>query len=110
MLLANGAGAVVGPLLASSLMEATSTATLFLFIAVVQGALALFAIARMRYRAPLAEAEKTDFDLAATAQVGTVIPPEPLDPADELVLVPDAAMPGTLTPAEPEGPGADASR
>ncbi len=110
LLLANGAGAVVGPLLASSLMEATSTATLFLFIAVVQGALALFAIVRMRYRPPLAEAEKTDFDLAATAQVGTVIPPEPLDPADELVLVPDAAMPGTLTPAEPEEPGADASR
>jgi hypothetical protein len=43
-------------------------------------------------------AEKTEFDLAATAAVGAVIPPEPFDPADELVLVPDTAPPppGTL--------------
>lgn len=100
LLLANGVGAVVGPLVASVLMEGTSTATLFLFIAFVQCSLALFAIVRMRYRAPLAVAEKTDFDLAATAAVGTVIPPAPLDPADALVLVPDAAIPGVLTPSE----------
>ena len=98
LLLANGAGAVIGPLLASALMESTSTAMLFLFIAFTQAALALFTVARMRYRAPLAGAEKTDFDLAATAEVGTIISPEPLDPADDLVLVPDAAMPGVLTP------------
>ena len=102
LLLANGVGAVIGPLLASSLMEATSTAMLFLFIAAVQCALALFTVMRMRYRPPLAVEEKTDFDLAATSQVGAVISPEPLDPEDELVLVPDAAMPGALTPAEPE--------
>ena len=101
LLLANGAGAVIGPLLAAVLMESTSTAMLFLFIAAVQCALGLFALARIRSRPPPVEAEKTEFDLAATSAVGAVISPEPLDPEDDLVLVPDAAMPGTLSPAEP---------
>ena len=108
LLLANGAGAVIGPLLAAALMESTSTAMLFLFIAVVQCALAVFALARIRTRPAPVEANKTDFDLAATSAVGAVISPEPLDPADDLVLVPDAAMPGTLSPGEPpedEPPG-----
>jgi hypothetical protein len=107
LLLANGVGAVIGPLLAAGLMEATSTAMLFLFIAAVQTALALFALARIRARPAPVEADKTGFDLAATADVGGVVPARPLDPADALVLVPDAAMPGALTPAEPppgEGP------
>lgn len=107
LLLANGVGAVIGPLLAAGLMEATSTAMLFLFIAAVQVALALFALARIRARPAPVEADKTGFDLAATADVGGVVPARPLDPADALVLVPDAAMPGALTPAEPppgEGP------
>ena len=48
LLLANGVGAIVGPLLAAGLMEATSTAMLFLFTAFAQSGLALFAIARMK--------------------------------------------------------------
>jgi MFS family permease len=98
LLLANGVGAVIGPLVAAALMEATSTAMLFVFIAAVQCGLAVFAIVRMRFRSAPAVAEKTEFDLAATAAVGAVIPPEPFDPADELVLVPDTAPPppGTL--------------
>ena len=100
LLLANGVGAVIGPLVASALMEATTTAMLFVFIAAVQIALALFAIARMRFRSAPTVAEKTDFDIAATAQVGTVKPPEPLDPADELVLVPDAPTPAPSAPGD----------
>ncbi len=93
LMLANGVGAIVGPLLAAWLMEATSTAMLFLFIAFAQSGLVLFAIARMKTRAAPATADKTDFDLAATAPVGAVISPEPLDPADDLVLVPETAPP-----------------
>jgi MFS family permease len=93
LMLANGVGASVGPLLAAGLMEATSTATLFLFTAFAQSGLALFAIARMKTRAAPAGGDKTGFDLAATAPVGAVISPEPLDPADDLVLVPEAASP-----------------
>jgi MFS family permease len=100
LLLANGVGAVIGPLIASALMEASTTAMLFVFIAAVQCALAVFAIVRMRFRPAPAVAEKTEFDLAATAAVGAVIPPEPLDPADELVLVPEAATPPPSTPGD----------
>jgi MFS family permease len=93
LMLANGIGAIVGPLLAAGLMEATSTAMLFLFTAFAQSGLALFAIARMKTRAAPAGGGKTGFDLAATAPVGAVIPPEPLDPADDLVLVPETGPP-----------------
>lgn len=103
LLLANGVGAIVGPLLAAGLMEATSTAMLFLFIALAQSGLALFAIARMKTRAAPAGGAKTDFDLAATAPVGAVIPPAPLDPTDDLVLVPSPPP----SPRETEGEAGD---
>jgi MFS family permease len=101
LLLANGVGAIIGPLLAAGLMQATSTSMLFLFTALAQGGLALFAIARMKTRAAPPAVDKTGFDLAATAPVGAVIPPEPLDPADELVIVPEAVAPPA--PAAVEG-------
>lgn len=93
LLLANGVGAIIGPLLAAGLMQATSTAMLFLFTALAQGGLALFAIARMKTRASPPSVDKTGFDLAATAPIGAVIPPEPLDLTDELVIIPEAAAP-----------------
>jgi MFS family permease len=76
VLLANGAGAIVGPLIASGLMEATSTAMLFLFTAAVQGGLALFVMSRLSRRAAPKAPEKTEFDFAATAPVGGIIAPE----------------------------------
>ncbi|MCB1501173.1 MAG: MFS transporter [Bauldia sp.] len=106
LLLANGFGAIIGPILAAALMEATTTAMLFVFTAFAQCGLALFAIARMRTRATLPATEKVDFDLAATAPMGTVIPPEPLDPAHDLVLMPGGATPEAMPPEEPPGPPA----
>jgi len=94
LLLANGFGAIIGPVLAAALMERTSTAMLFLFTAFAQSGLALFAIARMKARTAPPIPDKTGFDLAATSPVGAVIPPEPLDPADAAVAVPDVATPG----------------
>jgi len=81
LLLANGVGAIIGPILAAGLMEKTSTGMLFLFTALAQSGLALFAIARMKTRSAPADREKTGFDLAATAPVGVVIPPDPADNA-----------------------------
>ena len=98
ILLANGTGAIVGPLIASALMESTSTATLFLFTAIAQGGLALFVMSRLTRRAALKTADKTGFDLAATAPVGGVISPEMLDPADPNVAVPEG-------PGSPSGAG-----
>lgn len=91
ILLANGAGSIIGPLIASTLMEGTSTAMLFLFTGVLQGGLALYVMARLTRRAAPKTADKTEFDLAATAQMGAVISPEMLDPADPNVAVPEDA-------------------
>ena len=104
ILLANAAGSIIGPLLASLLMEQLGSARLFVFTAFVHGCLVLFAVARMRIEAPPAQAEKADFDLAATAQVGTVVSPEPLDIDDPLVVVPASAG----IPATEDQPGAAA--
>ncbi len=95
ILLANGLGSVVGPLIAAAMMDRLGTSTLFLFTATVQLALAAFVVTRLRTRATLSSAEKTDFDLAATAVVGGVISPEPLDLDD-----PEVAAPADPAPAD----------
>ncbi len=99
LLLANGVGAIVGPILAAGLMENTSTAMLFLFTAFAQSGLAFFALARMKTRAAPAVQEKTGFDLAATTPAGVVIPPDPAD-------APAQTETGALTPEQP-GRGGD---
>jgi MFS family permease len=84
VLLANASGAIIGPILASSLMEETSSVKLFLFTALVQGSLAAFALLRLMMRA--SPAEKTGFDLAASAPTGVAVPP-----AEETARSEDAA-------------------
>ncbi len=88
ILLANAAGSVVGPIIASALMQRTGGSTLFLFTAAMQIALATFVYARLRRRAPLPLSEKTEFDLAATAPVGAVIPPGMFDADNANVAAP----------------------
>jgi MFS family permease len=90
ILLANAAGSIVGPLLASPLMAEAGTSKLFLFIAFVQASLVIFAATRMGIQPPTAPADKTGFDLAATAAVGTVVSPELPDVDDPLVVPPPA--------------------
>jgi MFS family permease len=77
ILLANAAGSIIGPLLASALMQATGTGALFLFTAAAQGILALFTLNRLAQRSALKTEEKTEFDLSASAPVGPTIPPDP---------------------------------
>jgi MFS family permease len=74
VLLANASGAIIGPILASSLMEETNSVKLFLFTALVQGSLAAFAFLRLKTRP--SPAGKTGFDQAATAPpTGVTVPP-----------------------------------
>jgi hypothetical protein len=73
VLLANACGAIIGPILASTLMEQTSSVKLFLFTAIAQASLAAFAFLRLMTRP--SPAEKTGFDLAATAPTGVTVPP-----------------------------------
>ncbi len=79
VLLANASGAIIGPILASTLMEETSSLKLFLFTALVQASLAAFAFVRLRQRP--APTGKTGFDLAATAPTGATVPPATTEPA-----------------------------
>jgi len=93
ILLVNALGAVVGPLLASMLMTALDPRALFLFTALVQAALATYVFYRTTVQPSLTTAEKTDFDLAATAPVGAMVTGETPDPADPSVIVPESYTP-----------------
>jgi len=91
ILLTNASGAIVGPLLAATLMEQAGTSTLFLFTAIAQASLAAFAFTRLGKRAAPATADKTEFDLAATAPLGGAMSPGPLDPSHPNVATPPTA-------------------
>jgi MFS family permease len=97
MLLANGLGSVGGPVAAAVLMSHAGPRSLFLFMAAALGALAAYVLYRTTVQGPVAQPEKTEFDLATTAQVGTVVATEELDPRDEYVAVPEE-----YPPVEPE--------
>ena len=88
LFLANASGAIVGPLIASTVMERYGTARLFLFTAIVHAALAAYIFWRIRQRKAVAAVLKTEFDQAATVPAGSGIPPGPLDPSDINVAMP----------------------
>lgn len=77
LFLSSAAGSIVGPLLASQVMEAFGPSKLFLFTAVVQLALAAFALSRLGRRAAPTPEEKTDFNLAVSVPVGGALPIDP---------------------------------
>lgn len=61
LLIAYGIGAVAGPTVAAAAMEAAGAAGLFGFIAASFAALAVFAVVRMRLRAPVPKAERVPY-------------------------------------------------
>ncbi|WP_420335980.1 MFS transporter [Roseibium sp.] len=90
MLLSFGIGSIIGPLAASLVMGRIGPSGLYLMIAVVSLTMAAFVLTRVLTRQALTDEEKTDFEYAATAQVGSVISPEPLDvEAEEYVIPPE---------------------
>jgi MFS family permease len=91
ILLANGMGSVIGPLLAAALMAATGPRALFLFTAGAQGLLALYVLYRTRVQPSLTPPEKTGFDLAKSSPLGTVVTveaPHLADPSAPIDVVP----------------------
>ncbi|WP_067339639.1 MFS transporter [Stappia indica] len=89
MNLAFGIGSSFGPLTASYLMQSVGSWGLFLQVAVIQGLMGLYILSRLFQRAAPSVEDKTDFDYAASAQVGTVLSPEPLDLEDPSVIPPE---------------------
>ena len=88
ILLVNGLGSIIGPLVAALVMQGIGLGGLFLFTAVTQLLMAAFAVVRMSIKASTAPADKTGFDLASTSPMGAVITPDPIDSADPLVAMP----------------------
>jgi MFS family permease len=93
ILLANGLGAVMGPVVAATVMSAAGPRGLFLFTGATQVLLAGYVLHRVRAQAPLATSQKAEFDMAATADVGTIVTPIVPDPADPAVAVPEPYEP-----------------
>ncbi|WP_186398458.1 MFS transporter [Stappia sp. P2PMeth1] len=89
MNLAFGIGSSFGPLTAAYLMQSVGSWGLFLQVAVIQALMGLYILSRLFQRAAPSIEEKTDFDYAASAQVGTVLSPEPLDLEDPSVIPPE---------------------
>lgn len=93
MLLSFGIGSIIGPLAASLLMGQLGPSGLYVMISVVSLLMASFVLTRVITNDALTGDEKTDFEYAATAQVGTVISPEPLDAEAEEYVIPPEEFP-----------------
>ncbi|MEJ8473404.1 MFS transporter [Roseibium algae] len=89
LLLAFGLGSVAGPIGASLLMGQTGPSGLYLLVAIVNLIMAAFILTRLFARGAIDQEEKLDFEYAATAQVGTVLSPEPLDIDASNVIAPE---------------------
>lgn len=89
LLLSFGIGSIIGPLSASLIMQGSGPQGLFYLVTVMNLALAAFILTRLFARKAIASEEKIDFEYAATAQVGSVISPEPLDVDADNVIPPE---------------------
>ena len=89
VLLANGLGSVIGPLIATTFITPERPRGLFLFTALVEAVLAAYVLYRTRVQAAPTEIDKTSFDMATTSPVGGVVISETLDPDDPSVAVPE---------------------
>jgi MFS family permease len=97
LLLANGIGSVIGPLLAASTMQQMGPAGLFASTAVFHVLLAGFAFWRTTRRTAPSAAERTEFDLTSTAP--TMVAFEPVPPAGGAAETGQAEPPGGRHPS-----------
>lgn len=93
MLLSFGIGSIIGPLIASGLMGQMGPSGLYVMVIAFNIAMAGFILTRIFTRQALTAEEKTDFEYAATAQVGTVISSEALDAENEEYVIPPEEFP-----------------
>lgn len=89
LLMAFGLGSVAGPISASLLMQMSGPSGLYVLVAIVYSVMGAFILTRVFTRSALDPEEKTGFEFAATAQVGAVVSPEPLDVEAPNVIPPE---------------------
>ncbi len=93
LLVAYGIGSTIGPTVTSVLMQYFGPDALFLFPSVLLAVLSAYLAVRIRQKDPVLEAQKEDFDLAATASVIGVVGPEMFNEDDRFVVVPESWEP-----------------
>ncbi|MEM5584386.1 MFS transporter [Roseibium sp. AS2] len=93
MLLSFGIGSIVGPLLASVIMGQIGPSGLFVMVIGSNIVMVAFIVFRIFVYQALTSEEKTDFEYTSTAQVGSVISPEPLDWETEEYVIPPEEFP-----------------
>lgn len=98
VLLANGVGSIIGPILASAAMQRWGDGFLFVHIAAFDLLLTAFIALRARTRPAVDPAAKETFDVYSTAPVGVAITPQPLEPDDPNLKTPG----GYAAPIRPE--------
>ncbi|MBV6658022.1 MAG: MFS transporter [Devosiaceae bacterium] len=89
LLLAFAVGSIIGPLIASVVVESIGAAGMFGYIAVIQSLTALVVLFRLTRRGAIAEEEKEDFTLYATAPVGAVLVDSELEDQDIDLIEPE---------------------
>ena len=95
LLLVNGVGAALSPIVAGAAMQATGAGAAFGVSAVLSLGLLAFVVARMRRRGGLERSEKDEFAISVAGPVSAVVPPEPME-ASPLVSAPDSKAPGII--------------
>jgi MFS family permease len=100
LLLANGAGSVIGPMIAAAAMREAGPAGLFASTAVFHLLLGGFALWRMTRRTALPAEARTGFDLTSTAQTMVALEPQP--PSSEASGEPSPPVDG-LDPMPADG-------
>ena len=98
LFIASASGSIIGPLIASTMMEHFGAPTLFLYTATVYAALIAYIVVRLRQRPADAAITKTEFDQGAAVPGGGAIAPEPLDPNHPDVATPPASLEPTGRP------------
>lgn len=95
LLMANGVGACIAPLIAGAGMDALGAGAAF----GVPGAAALLFIGftglRITRREAMETGDKDDFSIAVSAPVGAVAPPDPIE-ENRIVTAPESVGPGVL--------------
>lgn len=107
LLLANGIGSVIGPLIAAVTMREAGPSGLFLCTAVFHLLLGAFALWRISRRTALPAEARTGFDLSSTAQTMVALDPQPIagepQPDDAPEQGDDAASGSDVDATRPPG-------
>ncbi|MEM7565725.1 MAG: MFS transporter, partial [Pseudomonadota bacterium] len=95
LLLSNGVGAAISPLLAGAVMASLGAGAAFGTLGVIALAFMTFVGIRIFRRDALSSDAKDDFTIAVSAPINAVVPPQPVE-AHPLVTTPERDAPGVL--------------